>query len=296
MALTDFTVSALPLKPVWLKRPIPVRGKKSCVEEVLSRHGLHTVCSAAKCPNRGECYGLGTATFLILGDRCTRSCRFCAVDKGDMAPVDSLEPARLVSAVGTLGLNYVVITSVTRDDLPDGGASHFASVIVALKASLPAIRIEVLTPDFLGDHAAIKTVLAAGPDVFNHNIETVPRLYQSIRPQAIYERSLAVLQLAAAYRPTIPVKSGLMVGLGEKPDEVVETMRALFTAGCRIVTIGQYLQPSPDQTAVQRYVEPVEFAEYERVGLLMGFHRVLAGPFVRSSYHAAEAGNGCSAK
>jgi lipoic acid synthetase len=274
--------------PPWLRRPIACKGKKQTIENQLTSTGLHTVCVEAQCPNQGECFGRGTATFLILGNTCTRKCVFCGVTQGVPEPVAADEPQRVCDAVATMGLKHVVITSVTRDDLDDGGAIHFARTISLLKDKNPEITVEVLTPDFKGNVNALETVLNAKPDVFNHNIETVSRLYGAIRPQAIYARSLQVLAKAAEYGIQLGIKSGLMVGLGETYAEVAQTLADLRGAGCTLVTIGQYLQPSDRQVPVERFITPEEFKEYENIGLKLGFSRVFAGSFVRSSYRAEE--------
>ena len=249
---------------------------------------LHTVCQEAKCPNLWECFSKKTATFLIMGSRCTRNCRFCAIDHGPMGPLDADEPQRVARAVADMGLHYVVITSVTRDDLTDGGAGHFAATIEAIRDQVSDALIEVLIPDFKGDKAALHTVLDAKPDVLNHNIETVPRLYPMARPQAIYQRSLQLINRVSRYNPEIPPKSGLMVGLGETTDELETTFKDLLTAGCRILTIGQYLQPSRNHLPVVRYVPPEEFAQLRETAMAMGFPEVASNPFVRSSYQAKE--------
>jgi lipoic acid synthetase len=272
--------------PSWLKRPIAHSGRQKDVLEKIHNSGLHTVCVEARCPNRSECYNKGTATFLILGATCTRFCAFCGVDHGTPGPVDPNEPFKLVSAVKELNLKHVVITSVTRDDLPDGGASVYADIITLLKKEIPAVTVEVLIPDFKGDNDALLTVFKTKPDIFNHNIETVPRLYEKIRPQAIYQRSLDVLKRAFEYGLT--VKSGIMVGLGERDDEVFGVMKDLLDHGCSIMTIGQYLRPSRNQTSVVAHVSPEKFREYEKKGLAQGFVTVFAGPYVRSSYMAEQ--------
>lgn len=254
----------------------------------LKSMGLHTVCQSASCPNIGECFSRHTATFMILGNSCTRSCGFCGVCHDGPTPIDADEPRRVGEASAKLGLRYIVVTSVTRDDLPDGGAHQFAETIRQLKAAIPDAKVEVLIPDFLGDRAALETVLEAGPFVLNHNVETVPRLYSTVRPQAEYNRSLTLIETAKRFPASIYVKSGLMVGLGEDNGEVVGVLSDLRRAGCDIVTIGQYLQPSRRNLPVVEYVPPAQFAEYERIGREMGFRHVAAGPFVRSSYHAAE--------
>jgi lipoic acid synthetase len=277
--------------PLWLKRPIACGGKKRITEERIARSGLQTVCVEAKCPNRGECFGRGTATFLILGDRCTRSCAFCGVGKGSPGPVSEDEPYRVCEAALKMGLSHIVVTSVTRDDLADGGASYFARTVAVLKEKIPGATVEVLVPDFKGDLSALETVLESKPDIFNHNIETVSRLYSIIRPQAMYERSLEVLAKAAEFGVQLGVKSGLMVGLGERPDEVYQTLEDLRKTGCAIVTIGQYLRPSTAQVPVEEFIAPKQFKRYEARGLGLGFSRVFAGAFVRSSYRAEEITN-----
>lgn len=275
--------------PRWAKASSPVERGVAPTQQVLQRERLHTVCRSAACPNRGECYAHGTATFLIMGDQCTRNCRFCAVEPGHPRHLDADEPMRLARAARDLGLKYVVITSVTRDDLPDGGADHFARCIEALRSEIPNVSVEVLTPDFRGDPAALEKVLAAGPDVFNHNVETVPRLYSLVRPQADYRRSLDVLRRARQLAKRGAVKSGLMVGLGETPSEVLQVMSDLRAAGCDLVTIGQYLRPSRDHLPVREYVSPGRFEYYRLEGEKAGFAAVSSGPLVRSSYNAAEA-------
>jgi lipoyl synthase len=275
-------------KPDWLKRRLPTGETFNQIREIIEAGRLHTVCQEAKCPNIWECYSHRTATFLIMGERCTRTCRFCAVTSGAPEPLDPQEPARVAEAVQRMGLKYVVITSVTRDDLPDGGAAHFAATIGAVRRRLPQVEIEVLIPDFQGDRAGLETVLAARPDVLNHNLETVPRLYPQVRPQADYHRSIELLARAAEFAPTIPTKSGLMLGLGERPEEIRQTIGDLAAAGCRILTLGQYLQPSPRHLPVEAYVPPEEFEAWRKMALTMGFSEVASAPFVRSSYHAKE--------
>jgi len=279
--------------PRWLKRPIVRAGRKAVVERELGAHRLHTVCAEARCPNRAECFARGTATFLIMGSRCTRDCGFCAVTHGTPGALDPDEPERISRTVRALGLSYVVITSVTRDDLADGGAGHFAAVVRRIKESTPAVRVEILVPDFGGSREALSTVLDSGPDVLNHNVETVPRLYPRIRPQADYHRSLELLQHAARFEPPLIVKSGLMAGVGERDDEVVQVLGDLHKSGCGVVTIGQYLQPSPRQAVVERFVDPQQFEQWEALGREMGFKAVWAGPFVRSSYMAADVFAAC---
>jgi lipoic acid synthetase len=258
------------------------------VRELIESGRLHTVCQEARCPNIWECFSHRTATFLIMGDRCTRNCRFCSVHSGTPEPLDPGEPGRVAAAAAEMGLKYVVVTSVTRDDLPDGGAAHFAATIRAVRGRIPGAEIEVLIPDLQGDPAALRTVLDARPDVLNHNIETVPRLYPQVRPQADYRRSLELLRAAGGIAPSIPTKSGLMLGLGETPEEVQLTLQDLRSHGCRLLTLGQYLQPSPEHLAVAAYVPPEEFERWRSVALAMGFTHVASAPFVRSSYHAGE--------
>ena len=253
---------------------------------------LHTVCESARCPNLGECWKSGTATFMIMGDICTRSCKFCAISTGRPRPLDPDEPARLAEAAREMKLRHVVITSVTRDDLADGGAAHFAECIRALRQTMPTATVEVLTPDFKGSRDAVAAVLAAGPDVFNHNVETVRRLTKPVRIQARYDRSLQVLRAASEIDPSIPTKSGIMAGLGESDGEVIETLRDLRAAGVSLLTIGQYMRPSAEHLPIERWVTPDEFAWFKERALEMGFRHVESGPLVRSSYHAAQALSG----
>jgi len=280
-----------PRKPPWLKRRLPTDSSFQEVRGLIEKGRLHTVCQEAKCPNIWECYAHQTATFLIMGSRCTRNCRFCSVTPGPPEPLDPQEPARVAEAAARMGLRYAVVTSVTRDDLPDGGAAHFAATIRELRRLIPGTRVEVLIPDFQGDRSALLTVLAARPDVLNHNIESVPRLYPQVRPQADYLRSLALLKRARAFDSGIATKSGLMLGLGEETPEVRRTLQDLRAADCRILTLGQYLQPSPEHLPVIRYVTPEEFEDWRTSALQMGFAEVASGPFVRSSYHAKESFN-----
>lgn len=275
-------------KPDWLKVRAPGSENYLRLKGIMRELGLHTVCEEANCPNMGECWHHGTATFMILGDTCTRSCAYCNVTHGMPKPPDALEPAKVANAVRAMALDYVVVTSVDRDDLADCGASHFADTIRETRSRVPHCRIEVLVPDFKGEEAPLRTVLDACPDVLNHNIETVPRLYRTARPGGRYDRALQLLDRARTSAPGIPTKSGLMVGLGEEPDEVVGTLRDLRSVGCRIVTIGQYLRPSPANVPMARYYTPAEFAELKRIGLELGFGHVESGPLVRSSYHAHE--------
>ncbi len=272
--------------PVWIRERKLNLGALHEVRGVMRRGGLHTVCDEARCPNRSECFARGTATFLIMGDVCTRSCRYCSIAHGRPRPLDANEPAEVARAAATMGLKHVVVTSVDRDDLPDGGAAHFAAVIAALKQLSPDPAVEVLTPDFRGDAAAVDAIIAAAPDVYNHNIETVERLYPAVRRQGRYRWALEVLARVAA--GGMVAKSGLMVGLGETRAEVERTLGDLKAAGCRIVTVGQYLRPTNHEAEVVRYWEPAEFAELETYGRSLGLE-VVAGPFVRSSYRAEEA-------
>jgi lipoic acid synthetase len=255
---------------------------------MLDELDLNTVCRSAKCPNRGECYASGTATFMVLGDACTRNCRFCAVDTKRPLPPDPGEPERLAEAAERMGLRHVVVTMVTRDDLTDGGAGHVVATIEALRRRLPRVRVEVLVSDFGGDEAAIDAVALARPDVFNHNVETVPRLYPEVRPQADYARSLAVLARIREVAPGVPTKSGLMVGLGERPEEVEAVLADLRAADVDIVTIGQYLRPSAKHLPVTEFVTPEVFERYAATARSLGFAGVASAPFVRSSYHAGD--------
>lgn len=280
-------------KPAWLRQAPIKPGQYRATGALLDELELHTVCDEARCPNKGECFSSGTATFLILGDVCTRACRFCAVEGGGPAAagvrdVDADEPRRVAEAARRLGLRHVVITSVTRDDLPDGGAAHFARTVAAVREALPDATVEVLIPDLGGDEAALRIVLAAHPEVIDHNLETVPRLYSAARPQASYERSLELLARVSAWaRPRPLVKTGLMLGLGETTDEVAAVLADAAAAGVDAVTIGQYLQPHAGCLPVARYVAPAEFHDHERRGAALGL-TVVAAPFVRSSYRAAE--------
>ena len=274
--------------PPWLTKRVSGSVGGTEVAGILAELGLATVCTGAHCPNQAECYACGTATFMILGEHCSRNCGFCAVPPGAAGPPRAEEPDAVAEACVRMGLRHVVITSVTRDDLPDGGAGHFARTIRAVRDRTPETIVEVLTPDFQGIAGDIDTVLDAAPDVFNHNVETVPRLYPAVRSQADYQRSLDVLARAAAGERDVHVKSGLMVGLGERDDEVRAVMVDLRAAGCDLLTIGQYLAPSPAHVPVARFVEPAEFDAWRVEGERMGFAAVASGPFVRSSYRAEE--------
>jgi lipoic acid synthetase len=275
-------------KPPWLTRRLPSGPEYEKIRGLMNRGRLHTVCQEAKCPNIWECFSNRTATFLILGDRCTRNCRFCAVAHNPVEPPDPAEPIRVAQTVEKLGLAYVVVTSVTRDDLPDGGAGHFAKTIREIHRRIPEAVIEVLIPDFKGDAEALRTVLEARPQVLNHNIETVPRLYAAVRPGAVYARSLELLGRVKTIDASIPTKSGLMLGLGETTAEIRQTLQDLLDVECRMLTMGQYLQPSKDHLPVARFVPPAEFDQWQKTAFQMGFSEVASGPFVRSSYHAKE--------
>ncbi|MBF0112852.1 MAG: lipoyl synthase [Desulfamplus sp.] len=284
-------------KPVWLKRNLPTGSDFEKVRQLLSKASLHTVCQEAKCPNMWECFSRHTSTFMIMGDLCTRNCRFCNVKTGAPLPLDPDEPKRVANAALELGLKYVVITSVTRDDLEDGGSSHFAQTIGEIKKlsksyqidaqkQVQKIKVEVLIPDFQGDLDGLKVVIDAKPDVLNHNIETVPSLYPQVRPEAIYQRSLELIERASNINRTMPVKSGIMVGLGETKDELKATIIDLYNHGCKILTIGQYLQPSAKHLPVVKFYEPKEFDELKEFAESVGFKSVASAPFVRSSYQA----------
>jgi len=275
-------------KPRWLKVRAPGTPGYRRVKQLVEHHRLHTVCEEANCPNIGECWDQGTATFMILGGICTRACGYCNVEHGRPEPPDPAEPGRVATAVATLGLEHVVVTSVDRDDLPDAGAGHFAATIEAIREAGGACRVEVLIPDFGGRPEPLARVLAARPDVLNHNIETVRSQYRRARPGGSYDRALRLLDRARRARSGVPTKSGVMVGLGERPPELVETLGDLRNAGCEILTIGQYLRPSAAHLPVARYYHPDEFAALKRTALGMGFAHVESGPLVRSSYHAHE--------
>jgi lipoic acid synthetase len=275
-----------PERPKWLRAHAPVGENYRELKELIAGLKLHTVCESAACPNVGECWNRRTATFMILGNVCTRRCGFCAVQKGGPLPVDYDEPRRVAEAVAILGLNYAVVTSVNRDDRKDGGAELFRLTIEAIRERIPGCKVEVLVPDFQGSHDAMKMVMDARPDVLNHNTETVPRLYRQVRLGARYERSLDMLRHAKHLSPATPVKSGLMLGLGELREEVLTVMRDLKAHGVDILTLGQYLRPSAKHLPIVCYIAPAEFAEYKKAGAEMGFAHVEAGPLVRSSYHA----------
>ncbi|MEO8189512.1 MAG: lipoyl synthase [Acidobacteriota bacterium] len=275
--------------PEWIREKRIRLSELHGVKDVMRRHALSTVCEEARCPNRGECFSRGTATFLMLGDVCTRTCGFCDIAHGKPSAVDPLEPLRVATAAREMGLQFVVLTSVDRDDLPDGGASHFADAIRAIRRLEPAPGIEVLTPDFQGRFTSIAAVVEARPDVFNHNVETVPRLYTRVRRGARLDRSLGLLAAVRTLDPSITTKSGFMVGLGEREDEVLALLGQLRAAGVDIVTIGQYLRPARENLPVEEYVRPEIFDSYREAGEGLGFRHVFSGPFVRSSYRAEEA-------
>ncbi|MBU1230044.1 MAG: lipoyl synthase [Proteobacteria bacterium] len=274
--------------PPWLRVKLPRDKAFANTRGLLDGLALNTVCQSARCPNTWECFSNSVATFLILGRECSRNCAFCNITPGAPQPLDPDEPRRVAEGAARLGLRHVVVTSVTRDDLPDGGAEHFAETIRQVRGRLPGCAIEVLIPDFRGDAAALATVLAAGPDVLNHNVETAPRLYPAIRPQADYAQSLELLRRVALDRRGIPAKSGLMVGLGETDDEIRQTLRDLAGAGCSMITVGQYMRPSRSHPPVQRYMPPEEFEALAEFGRSLGVARMFCAPLVRSSYHAAE--------
>ncbi|GAA6757751.1 lipoyl synthase [Thermus oshimai] len=275
-------------KPSWIKAPLPAGERYQALKGLVGELKLHTVCQEAMCPNIGECWNHGTLTVMILGSVCTRACRFCAVDTGNPRGwLDPEEPLRVAEAIARLRVNYVVLTSVDRDDLPDGGAGHFAQTIRAIKERAPGVLVEALTPDFQGDLKAVETVLDAGPEVYAQNLETVRRLTRKVRdPRAGYEQTLKVLAHAKRYRPEALTKSSLLLGLGETEEEILEAMQDLRAAGVDILTLGQYLRPTPAHLPVERYVTPEEFKKYEAWGYELGFREVFAGPLVRSSYRA----------
>jgi lipoic acid synthetase len=275
-------------KPSWFKAKFPAGERFEMVRDLVTTNQLHTVCQEARCPNIGECYNSGTATFMILGDTCTRACGFCAINSGRPEAIDPLEPVRLAQAVETLGLDYAVITSVNRDDVADGGASIFAACIRAVRYRTPSCDVEVLIPDFEGDWNALGTVLEARPVVLNHNTESVPRMYPRVRPKGDYERTLTLFRESKRRAPEIPVKTGFMVGIGEQLEEVKRSLEDVRDAGVELVTIGQYLRPTEKHLPVDRWVHPDEYAELKAYGLELGFDHIEAGPLVRSSYHAGE--------
>ncbi len=283
-------------KPEWLRVKIRKGKNLNYVKGILQQLSLNTVCEEANCPNRVECFSKKTATFMILGNQCSRNCRFCNVSHQELQSVDPQEPARVAEAAVRLGLRHVVITSVTRDDLPDGGAQHFAETVEAIRGLDDKMIIEVLIPDLQGDIKALKLVTASKPEIINHNVETVPRLYKDVRPMAIYERSLELLKRVKELDPSIMTKSGIMVGLGEEQQEVLSVMKDLRENACDFLTIGQYLAPSKAHYPVKEYVKPEVFEKYRASGMAMGFSHVASSPLVRSSYNAAEAFNEAAAE
>jgi lipoic acid synthetase len=276
-------------RPSWLRVRFFGGPKYQELKRTMRTLDLHTVCESARCPNMGECWEHGTATFMILGNICTRACGFCAVPSGKpLGPPEEDEPERVAEAAARMGLRYAVVTSVNRDDQPDGGAAIFARTIEEIRHRVPGCKVEVLIPDFRGVWSSLETVIAARPDVLNHNMETVPRLYRRVRKGAVYERSLELLRRARELAPSTPTKTGMMLGLGETSREVLDAMREIAAQGAHILTLGQYLQPTPEHLPIERYLHPDEFAEFKRAGERMGFKHVEAGPLVRSSYHAFE--------
>jgi len=287
-AAPPVTVGTRRRLPDWLRLRLPTTETFGQTRSLVKGLRLHTVCESARCPNQWECWDRGTATFMIAGDRCTRACSFCAIATAKPLPLDPDEPRRVAEAVQQLHLRHVVITAVARDDLADGGADHFRRTVQAVRALMPQTAIEILTPDFRDDDAALAVVLACPPDVFNHNLETVRRLTPEVRSRATYDRSLSVLRKMRARAPAhVPTKSGLMVGLGEQPEEVLAAMRDLRGVGCEMLTVGQYLQPTPQQHVVVDFIPPAQFKAYEAQARELGFRHVASGPMVRSSYHAA---------
>ena len=285
----------LPRKPAWIRAKAPTHPEVGRLKTLLRAHGLHTVCEEATCPNLGECFSRGTATFMIMGRLCTRRCPFCDVAHGRPLPLDTEEPENLARAIAEMKLKFVVITSVDRDDLRDGGAAHFTACLRAVRRHMPSTSIEILVPDFRGRmEVAIDLLGEALPDVFNHNLETVPRLYQAARPGADYRHSLELLRRFKELHPNVPTKSGLMVGLGETNEEILAVMHDLRAHGCDLLTIGQYLQPSRHHLPVARFVTPEEFAQFGRVAREMGYRNAASGPMVRSSYHAEQQASGVS--
>jgi lipoic acid synthetase len=273
-------------KPLWLRKKLPIGSMVDMLSKGMSERGLHTICQEAACPNQGECFSKGVATFLIMGKVCTRNCHFCAVTSGNPHPLDYQEPERVVQEIQKLGLGFVVITSVTRDDLPDGGAHYFSAIIKLIRKRCKGIKIEILIPDFKGNKSAIDQVILSGPEVLNHNVETVPRLYPDVRPQGNYKRSLSLIKRVKKGDPAIITKSGLMVGLGESKEEVISVLHDLHAAHCDTLTIGQYLCPSKEHAPVSEYVRPEIFKDYKDTAQKIGFKSVVSSPFTRSSFMA----------
>ena len=292
-SLVQLGAASQPRLPAWARKTGTHFESLNRLKRGLRLLNLHTVCESARCPNIHECYHRGAATFMILGERCTRGCGFCAVPKGNPAPLDPAEPANVARMAAEMKLRYVVVTSVNRDDLPDGGSRHFAETVREVRRAFPQARVEVLTPDFCGDHDAVARVLDAGPHVFNHNVETVPRLYRRVRPQADYRQSLEVLAFARRHAESTLAKSGFMVGLGETEEEVRALLRDLRAAGVDVATIGQYLQPTRRNLPVAAFIEPRQFDSYRDYGLTLGFRMVFSGPLVRSSYMAEAVSGPC---
>ena len=289
MAVTESEIKKRERLPVWLQRDVLLNDKSKKVHYLIQEFNLNTVCQSARCPNRNECFSSGTATFMILGNVCTRGCTFCSVPKGKPLDLpDTEEPKNVAAAAKIMGLNHIVITSVNRDDLPDQGSNHFANVINEVRKEIPNATIEVLTPDFRGDKSCIKTVVDAKPDIYNHNLETIPRLYKKVRPGAIYIRSLELIKFVKETNSKITTKSGTMLGLGEEKDEIIQTMIDLFEYKCDYLTLGQYMQPTRDSYPPFRYLHPGEFEELKIIAENIGFKKVFSGPLVRSSYHARE--------
>ena len=296
MSVAEHEIKISSRLPQWLRKDVLLNDNSRRVHALIQEFNLNTVCQSARCPNRNECFSSGTATFMILGNTCTRGCTFCSVPKGKPIHMpDPGEPKNVASAAKIMNLNHVVITSVNRDDLPDQGSIHFAKTIQEVRLQIPNVTIEVLTPDFRGDKDCIRTVVDANPDIYNHNLETVPRLYKEVRPGAIYKRSLELLMFVKelvraglAPAPKIITKSGIMLGLGEEKNEVIEVMEDLHKYNCDYLTLGQYMQPTRDSYPVYRYLYPEEFQELKHIGLEIGFKKVFSGPLVRSSYHARE--------
>jgi lipoic acid synthetase len=288
MPLSEVKEKRQPSLPEWVRRSVLNTEDNRRVRGILKEQNLNTICESGRCPNKGECWARGTATYLLMGALCTRTCKFCSVNKGLPGPLDESEPERVAHASKEMGLRHVVLTSVNRDDLPDQGAHHFAKTIKALKETIPGIQVEVLTPDFQGREDCIAIVLEAGPSIYNHNIETVPRLYRQVRPGSKYKRSLDVLASVKRLNKDIPTKSGLMLGLGETKEEVAEVLQDLRKIDCDFLTLGQYLRPSLEQLPVDRYLTPEEFEEWAELANNLNFKLVHSGPLVRSSYHAEE--------
>lgn len=274
------------VKPFWLKQRLPAGSIYEEVSTRINNAKVHTICQEAQCPNIWQCFSRKTATFMIMGDRCTRNCRFCSVAHGPKHFPDPDEPVRIAEMIRYLNLDYVVVTSVTRDDLPDGGASFFVRTVREIRRKVPNVLVELLIPDFQGNKDSLRSIIEVEPDVLNHNIETIPRLYTIVRPEAIYQRSLNLLKQVVTFDSTIITKSGLMLGLGEQPEEILNTLKDLLDVGCQLITMGQYLQPTKAHLPVKRFIPPIEFDNWRKIALEMGFTEVASGPFVRSSYHA----------